>query len=75
MMMINQHLHVFDYLQDLKADNIYLGALYGVVLGDYSPNKVLASAAIHGASKIKVHTVGDHVNVTSAAIVGPASAE
>ena len=59
----------------MKADNIYLGALYGVVLGDYSPNKALATAAIYGASKIRVHTVGDHVNVTSAAIVGPASAE
>ncbi|KAG2226478.1 hypothetical protein INT45_014222 [Circinella minor] len=63
------------HFSELKGDNIYLGTLYGVVLGDYSPNKVLSSAAIHGASKVKVHTMNHDVNVTSAAIVGPATAE
>ncbi|KAI9276704.1 hypothetical protein BDA99DRAFT_493926 [Phascolomyces articulosus] len=63
------------HFSDVKADTIYLATLYGVVLGDYSPDKVFASAAVHGASKVKIHPGSDSVNITSAAVVGPASAE
>ncbi|KAI8139298.1 hypothetical protein BJV82DRAFT_627921 [Fennellomyces sp. T-0311] len=60
---------------DLKAKTIQLGALYGVVMGEYSPSEKFVSAAVHGVSKVKVHPASEHVNVTSAAVVGPASAE
>ncbi|KAI9488047.1 hypothetical protein BDB00DRAFT_850433 [Zychaea mexicana] len=60
---------------DLKAEKIMLGSLYGVVMGDYSPTQTFAGAAVHGASKVKIHPASEHVNVTSAAVVGPASAE
>lgn len=50
-----------------------MGSLYGVVMGDYSPVESFASAAVRGASKVFIHPASEHINITSAAVVGPAS--
>ncbi|CEP18411.1 hypothetical protein [Parasitella parasitica] len=59
----------------LKAKNLLLGVLRGVVMGTYQPSETFSAGTIHGASKVKIEPTAENINITASSIFGPASVD
>lgn len=58
-------------LKDLKAENIKVGTLNGIVLGNYLPIKTLGAASVHGATRIEIAPQSKYVKSTVVSLNGP----
>lgn len=59
---------------DLKAKQIMLATLHGIVMGHYAPTEKFAAVTVKGATKVFVNPSSEKVNSTVVATIGPASA-
>ncbi|ORZ02904.1 hypothetical protein BCR43DRAFT_559733 [Syncephalastrum racemosum] len=59
-------------LSDVKANHTLLGALYGVVMGDYRPMATWGGMAVRGATDVHLRPV-HHANMTATTWIGPAA--
>ncbi|KAL7328663.1 hypothetical protein PS15p_206895 [Mucor circinelloides] len=57
--------------KDLKAENIKVGTLNGIVLGNYLPIKALGAASVTGATRIEIAPQSKHVKSTVVSLNGP----
>ncbi|KAI7897825.1 uncharacterized protein BX663DRAFT_527003 [Cokeromyces recurvatus] len=57
--------------KDLKADNILLGTLNGVILGNYLPTESIGAASIKGATHIQISPQSNNLKSTSVCLDGP----
>ncbi|KAI9485363.1 MAG: hypothetical protein EXX96DRAFT_544855 [Benjaminiella poitrasii] len=60
--------------KDLKADNILLGTLNGIILGNYLPIQSIGAASINGATNIQITPQSEHVKSTVVGLDGPVKA-
>ncbi|KAI8972470.1 hypothetical protein BDB01DRAFT_766836 [Pilobolus umbonatus] len=61
------------YFNGLKAKEIKLGVLYGVVMGDYKPLEKFTAGSMRGVTKVNVLPVNDNVNITASSAFGQTS--
>ncbi|CEP18309.1 hypothetical protein [Parasitella parasitica] len=61
-------------LKYLKAENIKVGTLNGIVLGNYLPIKSLGAASVTGATRVEIYPQSKYVKSTIVSVNGPVKA-
>ncbi|KAG1445951.1 hypothetical protein G6F56_009733 [Rhizopus delemar] len=59
----------------LKADNIKLAVLHGVVMGTYQPKDNFLAVSVKGATKVHIEPTSEQFNITATSTFGPATVD
>ncbi|KAI8639067.1 hypothetical protein BD408DRAFT_422078 [Parasitella parasitica] len=62
------------HFKDLKGENIKIGTLNGIVLGNYLPIKTLGVASVTGATRVEISPQSKYVKSTIVSLNGPVKA-